>query len=205
MKITEMSLEALMALPDEQITEIVYGNWQDDGGKGIAALLLGGNPTVHRERAQGAAQLYHAGRVPYIIPTGGVQWDTEFGRMSEAEGLKRILLELGVPEEAIILENEATTTRENMIFGAVQIERNLRPRGPFRIYVVSSAAHLRRSLALAKVYLPRTAQVFGYPGVCPEGTREMWHTDEKQRKRVLREVEFLRKYTGTGEIEDVEF
>jgi len=205
MKITEMTLEQLYALPDETITEIVYGGWQDDGGKGIAALLLGGNPTVLCERAEGAAQLYHAGRVPCIIPTGGVQWDTEFGRMSEAECMKQHLLNLGVPEENIILENEATTTRENMIFGVVQMERGLRPRGPFRVYVVSSAPHLRRSLALAKTYFPRIAQAIGYPGTCPTAARDKWHADEGMRKRVLREVEFLKKYADTGEIEDIAF
>lgn len=205
MKITEMTLQQLYALPDERITEMVYGGWQDDGGDGVAAILLGGNPLVLRERAEGAAQLYHAGRVPYIIPTGGVMWDTEFGRKTEAEALKEYLLEYGVPGEAIILENEATTTRENMIFAVVQISRRIHPHGRFRVYVVTSMPHVRRSLALAKTYLPRTAEIIGYPGTCPGAARDQWFKDEWMRGRVLREVEFLKKYADTGEIEDFEF
>ena len=74
-------------MPNEQITEIVYdgGSLQDDGQSGLMALLLGGNPLVMKERAQGAANLYQAGRVKYIMPTGGVKWDTEFGHIIEAE------------------------------------------------------------------------------------------------------------------------
>lgn len=205
MRLSEVSVEQMASFSMEQVTEIVFGGWEDDGEKAIAALLLGGNPIVLRERAQGAAQLYHEGKVPLIIPTGGVQWDTDSGRMSEAEYLKMLLKEYGVPEEAIALENEATTTRENMILGGLMIERRLRPRGPFRVYVVSSRSHLRRSLALARNYLPRTATVIGHPGVCPEGTRDQWYKNELQRTRGLRELEFLKKYVDTGEIEDIEF
>lgn len=205
MRLSELDQSALYELTDEQVNEIVYGPLTDDGASYLCALLLGGNPMVLRERAQGAAQLYASGRTQYIIPTGGVEWDTEYGHMSEAKALQRMLQEYGVPESAIILENEARTTRENMILGELQMERSLRPRGPFRVCIVSSPSHLRRSLLLARTYLPRTAILSVYPGVCPQGMKHCWYTDENQRERVYRELELLHQYISTGEIEDVEY
>lgn len=79
------------------------GSLKDDGLSGIAAILLGGKPLVLRERAQAAAKLYHDGRVPCIIPTGGVQWDTELGLMSEADYMAHLLKEYKVPDDAILL------------------------------------------------------------------------------------------------------
>ena len=207
MKLSQQNYDTLRQLPREQITEIVYGDssCQDDGKEGLMALLLGGNPLVMKERAMGAANLYKAGRVKYIMPTGGVEWDTEFGRMSEANCMKQHLLNLGIPEEAILVENQATTTRENMIFATLQIERQLKVHGAYRVYVVTSPCHLRRSLALAKAYLPRKVLISGYPGVCPQGMPDTWPQDDFQAERVYREAELLHRFIHDGDIEDVEF
>lgn len=207
MKLSQVEYQKIREMPNEQMTEIVYGGGSclDDGKSGVVALLLGGNPLVMKERAQGAANLYQAGRVKYIMPTGGVKWDTEFGHISEAHCMKQHLLNLGVPEEAILLENEATTTRENMIYCTLQIERQLKLRGNYRVYVVTSPCHMRRSLALAKAYLPRKVLISGYPGVCPQGMADTWYQEAFHTERVYREAELLHRFIHDGDIEDVEF
>lgn len=205
MKVSNLTAEQLKALPIAQIGEIVFGDYQDDGLTGDAALLLGGPPYSMPERAQAAAALYLAGRVPRIIPTGGVKWDTDKGHMSEAEYMALLLEEAGVPREAIILENEATTTRENMVYGTVQLERSLRMRGSYRVYIVSSPCHIRRSVALAHLFLPRTAKISGYAAHCPQGVRETWHLDAEQANDVYWELNLLGELIREGEIEDIEF
>ena len=205
MKLSQMDRNRLQELTDEQMDRIVFDNCADDGLIGSAAILLGGIPEVLRERSLAAAQLYLAGRVSHIIPTGGVAWDTEFGRMTEAECMTLLLKEYGVPEEAILIENQATTTRENMLYASILMERTFHPRGNYRLYIVTSPAHLRRSMALAKLYLPRTAQLSGCPGVCPSGMPGAWMKDVFQRKRVFREVELLKSTIDVGDIEDIEF
>ncbi|MBQ3222896.1 MAG: YdcF family protein [Clostridia bacterium] len=205
MKVSQLRADMLSELTIEQVDRIVFHNCTDDGQSGAAAILLGGNPNVLRERASAAARLYHEGRVPYIIPTGGVKWDTDLGRMSEAERMEQYLLEFGVPQEAILLENEATTTRENMIFATLLIERRLKPRGPFRLVIVTSPAHLRRSLAIAKMYLPRTAEISGCPGDCPQGMPGVWHQDEYQVTRVQRELGLIKEQIDQGDMDDFEF
>ena len=79
MKLSQIDPQKLNELSTEQISEIVFGPLCDDGLSGAVALLLGGNPKVLRARALAAAQLYHAGRVPFIMPTGG-------GATTEASG-----------------------------------------------------------------------------------------------------------------------
>jgi peptidoglycan/xylan/chitin deacetylase (PgdA/CDA1 family) len=50
-------------------------------------------------RAKAAAELYHAGRCSLFITTGGVRWDSIYGRLTEAEILARHMVDFGVPAE----------------------------------------------------------------------------------------------------------
>lgn len=76
-----------------------------------AAVWPGGeaSPTLRR-RAETGAALYRAGRVQGIVATGGV------GRHppSEAEVIRELVTALGVPGEAVILEDRSATTHENL-------------------------------------------------------------------------------------------
>ncbi len=163
MKISEISKSDLIKLPEEQKSRIVCGDIKDEGMSAPVALLLGCNPGVARERALAAARLFGEGRVRYIVPSGGVEWDTNGVMMSEALYMKSILLENGVPEEAIILENEARTTKENMICGTLQINRKLRFENAEHVIIVTSLSHMRRSIVLARQFLPRKVSVSAYP------------------------------------------
>ncbi|MBE5782772.1 MAG: YdcF family protein [Clostridiales bacterium] len=206
MKYSAYDPKRLNELTREQISQIVYGDWKDDGLTGVAALLLGGPPEEMEMRSRAAAHLYLAGRVSYVIPTGGVYHDTELGHMTEAECMQEYLLQFGVPKDHILLENEATTTRENMLFGAIQLERHLRLRSPFRVYIVTAPYHLRRSMLLARTYLPRTYIVSGYAAHDPTDGKDVWHLNPYLMKNPIdKEVHLLKNYIDNGEIEDIDF
>ncbi|MFR7900726.1 MAG: YdcF family protein [Ruminococcus sp.] len=81
------------------------------------------------DMAEKAASLYREGYAPYILPSGrysitlgkfaGVQSKKEIyggDYETEWEFLKNVLLKNGVPEEAILREDQATFTYENAIF-----------------------------------------------------------------------------------------
>jgi len=159
MKYSEVTEEQLLALTPQEKWNLVCGGVEDEGKEADYALLLGTCPQWSKARALAAAKLYLEGRVKYIVPSGGVKWDTDGEMLSEAEYMKRILLGEGVPEEAIIMENEATTTKENMIFGALQINRKTKFYTGKRVMIVTSQNHMKRSLALAKTFLPRMAEI----------------------------------------------
>lgn len=203
MKITEAKKETLMALSPREKYDFVCGDIRDDGMSAPVALLLGGNPNNARNRALAAAELYRAGRVPYIIPSGGVKWDIDGEMISESHFMKRILMENGVPEETIILENQATTTVENMIFGTLQIYRKLKFKNAPHVIIVTSEAHMKRSMALAKAIMPRALTFSAYPAFHNAPTDE-WFESEANLKALDTEVRLLKDLADSGFIEDFE-
>jgi uncharacterized SAM-binding protein YcdF (DUF218 family) len=75
-----------------------------------AQVLPGGRPSgALHARTLHAARLYAAGVVGLLLPTGGVGEHPP----SEAEVMAEILRQSGVPEEDILLEAEARSTRES--------------------------------------------------------------------------------------------
>lgn len=83
------------------------------------------------------------GRSPIIIPSGGKGDDEE---LSEAEAMGRYLVEHGIPEEHIILEDRSPTTRANLVNSKAIIES----RGGGRVAIVTSNYHVYRCLVLAQ-------------------------------------------------------
>ncbi len=82
--------------------------------------------------------------VPDIIVSGG-QGEDE--KISEAQAMKIYLLEQGVPEEKIILEDQSRNTRENLLFSE-QIMSTLKPE--HQSVLVTSNYHVLRAVILAK-------------------------------------------------------
>lgn len=83
-------------------------------------------------------------RKPVIIPSGGQGSDET---ISEAQAMKTYLLEHGVPETDIVLEDRSATTRENLLNSRAIIES--RPGGK-KTALVSSNYHVYRCLRLAR-------------------------------------------------------
>lgn len=112
-----------------------------------AALVLGNavnkngrpNPCL-RSRVVAAAELYHAGKVPKLVVAGGTGSDGS----NEAQHMKAIAIELGVPESRIAMEGKSENTYENIHFSSVQLTNNS------NVVIVSADFHLQRALWLAE-------------------------------------------------------
>ena len=118
------------------------------------AILLGGAveapvpPRVDMElhdsvdRVYQAAMLYRAGKARRVIVTGGNQpWLKSY--QVEAELIHNLLLDLGVPTYAILLEDESRNTRENALFSKEIIDRY----DCGQPLLVTSIAHMPRAVA----------------------------------------------------------
>lgn len=109
------------------------------------------------DRLWHAAKLYHAGKAPLIIVSGG-QVFPQPGLKSEAEYHVDLLLQLGVPREAIVLETRSRNTAENAQFTADLLQQqsvdtttanqSSIEKPSRRILLVTSAIHLPRSMLL---------------------------------------------------------
>ncbi|MDF2722890.1 MAG: hypothetical protein K0Q59_2565 [Paenibacillus sp.] len=81
----------------------------------LGAALWNDRPSPGlRERLDTAYQLYAAKQVDHLIVSGGL--DANGATITEAEGMKRYLVERGVPDEAIVEERKATSTYENLLY-----------------------------------------------------------------------------------------
>jgi uncharacterized SAM-binding protein YcdF (DUF218 family) len=94
------------------------------------------------DRVYKAAQLYRAGKAQYIIATAGNQpWS--LSPWAEADLIRDLLMEWGVPKDAIFLEGSSRNTRENALYSknvidSIHCETSL---------LVTSAAHMPRAVA----------------------------------------------------------
>jgi uncharacterized SAM-binding protein YcdF (DUF218 family) len=92
------------------------------------------------------ARLFHAGRGDVVILSGGRMPGRGAG-LTEAEAGALFLRDLGVPEEAMVLDTQALTTRDN----AVNIAAMLAEMEIDNFLLVTSATHMRRSMGCFRV------------------------------------------------------
>jgi uncharacterized SAM-binding protein YcdF (DUF218 family) len=84
------------------------------------AIVMGSKPFKALPRIQKAAQLYHQGLVRKLILTGRPL----VGELTEAQWLRQQALQLGVNDNDLFLEEQATNSGENMAYSRPIIEAN---------------------------------------------------------------------------------
>lgn len=121
------------------------------------------------DRIWQAARMFKAGAAPRIIVSGGSFVEQQGGpATTEAEAMRRFLLDLGVPSEAIVSEDRALNTIENI--------RNVRElvKGG-RVAIITSAYHVPRAARLARRGGLDFA-IFGVDWSVPDDTIPWWET-----------------------------
>ncbi|MBX3274359.1 MAG: YdcF family protein [Sandaracinaceae bacterium] len=155
-----------------------------DGATFDAIVVLGcrvlpdGRPSASLEgRARRAGELFHEGRAERIVLTGGVG----DAPISEARAAAAVLEALGVPRDALVLEEVSTTTEENAREAAARV-------GPMRVLVVTDAYHVVRA---ARVFARHFPEVAATGSLGPPSARA---------KGALREVVALAAYAARGRL-----
>ena len=92
------------------------------------------------ERVRAGAEAYRSGLAPVVCATGGVPLGASVDR-PEAHAMRTRLVELGVPETAILIEDASRSTFEN----ASACAALLHPRGIRRVWLVTQPFHSRRA------------------------------------------------------------
>lgn len=89
-------------------------------------------------------RLYKLGHINKILVTGGNSsiWKSR-QQYKEADFLHEQLLQMGIPDEAILIDNQSRNTHENGV-NSKKIIDSLQLKGPFLL--ITSATHIRRSL-----------------------------------------------------------
>jgi len=104
---------------------------------------IGFNRSV--DRLMQGIQLYKKGIVKKIVFTGGDATILQ-NDIKEADVIKQYLIDIGIPTEDLIFENESRNTHENATF----VFKTLKPTKSENILLITSAFHMRRSLGCFK-------------------------------------------------------
>jgi uncharacterized SAM-binding protein YcdF (DUF218 family) len=112
-------------------------------------LVLGSHDLRVAERG---AELYLNGYAPILIFSGGFGNLTHVWKEAEADQMATIAIQMGVPENAILIENKSTNTGENILFTQQLLtNKNLNPQS---FILVQKPYMERRSYATFKKHWP---------------------------------------------------
>jgi uncharacterized SAM-binding protein YcdF (DUF218 family) len=123
---------------------IVLGGFSDFGVYPISDRL---NFNEGTNRFQDAYLLYKKGIIKKILITSGGGYLLG-DKINESDISKKFLLQYGVPETDILIENQSNNTRENAVFTNTFLEKNGLAQS--KLLLITSAMHMRRSIGCFK-------------------------------------------------------
>ncbi|MCA9349414.1 YdcF family protein [Candidatus Saccharibacteria bacterium] len=130
----------------------------DQPEKSAAIIVISGGQTL--ARAQTGLELFNKGYSSTLIFSGAV---TDGDSDSNAEVMKQYALDQGVPESAIITEDQATNTLEN----AERIVKLIGNLSSKRVILVTSPYHQKRSYLTFHKVLGDDWEILSYPSTEP--------------------------------------
>ena len=179
------------------VTDFIYV--EDKPEKADVIFVPGSRKIVHTIRA---AELFREGYAPWVLPSGkyGITLGgflplqeplrSEYPEKFETEWQlhRAVLIDHGVPDSAILREDQATYTWENAQFSRDVLKAADIPCQT--AILCCQAFHARRALLYYQAAMPETRFI-----VCPTSTpgyaKDEWYKSEKGRARVLGELQRL--------------
>ncbi len=123
------------------------------------------------DRVLYAAKLYKSGIAKEILLSGGnIEWSGSRST-TPAQDMAEILIMVGVPEKALVLQNQSRNTAEDAQFSA----EILRGRGVEEIVLVTSASHMMRSVALFEKEGFKVIPAPADYSITSENWEALWH------------------------------
>lgn len=180
------------------INNILFTIPKDDLCNGDCIWVFGSRHFID-ERLNVAVKLYKEKRAPFILFSGG---KGKKGVVSEAKAMKEKALSLGIPEEAILTEEESYNTTENVLCSMLVLERKFLLQNIKRLLVVSSPFHIQRLSLTISRYMPRWIEYsFCYNEDSPTSNKN-WLNDSVSKKRVEKEAKGIVYYAKNKYIDD---
>ncbi len=154
---------------------------QDEANPADAIVVIGGD---HKpQRLARAAELYRAGFAPVVILSAGTLVQEGGEWMPEAQVMQRQALQLGIPQEAILLEQASQSTVQNAFYS----EAILKEHGWHSILLVTSPYHSRRARQVFIDLLGREMSISVQPGWSSNFCSFCWLLQADEQPVVLSE------------------
>lgn len=176
----------------------------EDTGENADCIIVLGSVKAAKYRVPVATQAYNAGRASKLMLCGGAIRDFPDGKYSESEHMHKATLELGVSEENIILENSSQNTVENILFALIELQRTFWLNKVHRVLLVTTAYHMRRSLAIARYLFPDHVEIIPCPANDNNTRRDNWMNTPEGMERAKGEAMNIVRCVMGGVIPDFE-
>ncbi|MGE0845704.1 MAG: YdcF family protein [Flavobacteriaceae bacterium] len=140
-----------------------------------------------------AVELFNAGIVRRLLFTGG--YNERLGR-AEADEMAVLANGQGVPAEAILIEDRARNTEENIELSCRLLEDRWGAAGVGSVMLLTIHYHLRRAHLAARRRIPEDVALGWtcYPSL--HYTSRNWFEVERGRRDVTSEIEKIERYYG---------
>ena len=185
--------DTMLQVEEPQLLQLInFLSVNDQPEKADALFLFGNYKSLIAEHA---AKIFNKGYVSHVLITGFKSDLLEEKEGNEALFYENIMLENGVSESKIIIEEHASNTLENVQMGM----KKLHSKGiyPKKLLLCAHATLLRRSQATFKKHYPEI-ETLCIPHEVPE---DFW--TEHRIKDMLGEFKRLEKYSNKGDISRV--
>jgi uncharacterized SAM-binding protein YcdF (DUF218 family) len=162
--------------------------------KADCIFVLGSHDT---RVAEHSAKIFLQGWAPLLIFSGGLgRLTKESWTESEATLFARIAIEMGVPKEAILVEERSTNTGENILFTRqLLLEKNLQPQ---RFILVQKPYMERRTYATFQKQWPGNTVFVTSPDIAFDDYPTPAHPLEKIIQMVVGDLQRIRLYAEKG-------
>ena len=190
-------------LTTELVDKLLFEGLEDTG-ENAACIIVLGSIKAAKYRLPVAANALRAGRAKKLMLCGGKLRDFPEGNYTEAEHMYKAALALGIDEESIILENASHNTVENILFALIQLQRAFCLNHVHKVILVTTAYHMRRSLAIARYLFPEHIAVIPCPADDTNTKRNNWMNSPVGTERAKGEVMKIVNYVKSGVIPDFE-
>lgn len=190
-------------LNTEFIDRLLFNGIKDTGTNGDCIIVLGSRKAM-KQRVPAAVKLYKSGRAPKIMMCGGITATTPGRTVSEADHMSLAAIDLGVPEDDIIVENISVNTIENILCAMLMLQREFRLNDVHRVLLVTASFHMRRALAIARYFFPDHIEVCPCPADDISMKRGNWPKTPESSETVINEAINLLMYVRNKVIPDFE-
>jgi vancomycin permeability regulator SanA len=169
----------------------------DPFDKADVAIVVGASdPDYLRHRITAGIALFTKKKVQTLLLCGDGRKKHPQGR-TEADRMKELALQAGVPQDAIVLEDSNDDSAASAKECSQLLKTHPRLQGVRSVALVSSAWHTLRLCIVMKRYVPKQMALYGCPAA--EGvTAANWQTIPQGRAIVDNELRLIEKLLKTG-------
>lgn len=198
MKVSKIKQEMLSV---DVVDSILFDGLDDKGLTGDCVMVLGSRSAVIY-RVPKAVDIYNSGRCDTLLMTGGRVLNYDTGNITEASRMKNKAMDLGIPEGNILTEEISLSTKENILCSLLVLDRQFKLSNMKSILLVTTTYHMKRSLMMAKTYIPSWINVAPCPADDTNTRRDTWFLTEEGLGRAKDEACKIICYINEGSIPD---